>query len=77
MVLGDDQTPESIRIIIKGIFVEVMPSPNNVARDRSFLQRHFCNVILIRRIIFIFRFGHSVLTYSIRVGKDFCEQLCV
>ena len=41
MVLGDDQTPESIRIIIKGLFVEVMPSPNNVARDRSFLQRHF------------------------------------
>ena len=45
--------------IIKGLFVEVLPSANNVARARSFLQCHFCNVILIRRIILIFCFGQN------------------
>ena len=44
------------QITIKGLFVEVMPSANNVAKARSFLQRHFYNVILIRRIILIFAF---------------------
>ena len=51
---------------IKGLFVEVMPSANNVARARSYvifatsvLQHHFCNVILIHRIILIFRFSQN------------------
>ena len=37
-----------------------MPSANNVVRTCDvILQRHFCNIILIHRIILIFRFGQN------------------
>ena len=52
---------------IKGLFGEIMPSAlvANASLGlllhfvTSFLQCHFCNVILIHRIILIFRFGQN------------------
>ena len=59
-----------------------MPSANNVARARSYvifetsffatsiLQGHFYNVILIRRIILILRFGKTTGIDHIAVLAD-------
>ena len=52
MMLSLSTSPERTRnkiyssqVEIKRLFVEVMPSANNVAGARSFLQRHFCSII--------------------------------
>ena len=59
-------------ILIKGLFVQVLPSPSDLARACSFLQRHFCNVIFATS----FWFAESSL-FSVSVKTSGIDHIAV